>query len=101
MLSLERRADGGEMGVEDKVEKTLCSLISLKCSQQDTVCLGCSSLLREMENNGVEVETEPVRREGTKERVHAALFYRLWPTIAESGSLYIRLSCTQCHLAWV
>ena len=100
-------------GAEEKVEEALFSLISLKSSRQDNVCLGCSAPhclefgSRERER---ELETELVKerererareREREKEREHFAFSNRLLPTIAESGTLYIRLTCVLCRLPWV
>lgn len=42
MLSTESKAGAGMRAVEEKVAKSLCSLISLKRSRQDAVCLRCS-----------------------------------------------------------
>lgn len=88
MLSLESRAGAGVRGVDKKVEKALCSLIFLKRSRQDVVCLGCSTAQEKGRSWG-----EWVRRRGSgvREREHAAFSYRLLPTIAESGTLYIRV----------
>lgn len=102
MLSLERRAGAGARGVEEKVEKALwlSNLSEMLPAGWCLFGLQCRSLLRDRET-GVEGKTEPVRSKGEKERGHAAFSYRLLPTIAESGSLHIRLSCRLCHLAWV
>ena len=84
MLSLESRAGAGVRGVDKKVEKALCSLISQKRSRQDVVCLGCSTAQEKGRSWG-----EWVRRRGSgvRARQHAAFSYRLLPTIAESGAL--------------
>ena len=86
MLSLERSsaAAAGLGGVEEKVEKALCSLISLKRSRQDIVCLGCSAAWEKLERKG---EGKTGWDRAGQEKEHAAFSYRLLPTIAESGIL--------------